>query len=386
MNKPFHFLRKFSFLNLFRGLCIFLLLSFHCVGTVTQAQETQNEKPEKLRVVTKAFEPFVIPKENDKENPFEGFSIDLWNAIAKKMGRKSEFYQVETITELLDLVKDKKVDVGIAGISMTAEREKEIDFSYSFFDDAGLQIMVLEKSRTVGIISDIIFVIIDSQIPLYIGILLLVLFIAAHIIWLIERHHNTDFSKNYLEGIGDGFWWAAVTVATVGYGDKTPKGLVGRVFGVFWIFMGFFIVASFTASVTTTLTLQKLEEKIHVPDDLMGKKVATIKGSTAQRYLFKQIGKDGIKGFSHIDQAYQALESGDVKAIIYDAPVLRYYASHDGKGKVKLVGTLFNKESYAIALPTDSSLKEEINLILLKLKEGKEYKEMKQRWFGEEPK
>jgi polar amino acid transport system substrate-binding protein len=363
----------------FQKLCLFLLLSFLCVGTVTQAQETQEEKPEKLRVVTKPFEPFVIPKGNE----LEGFSIDLWKAIAKEMKREYEFSQVETITELLDLVKEKRVDIGIAGISMTAEREKNIDFSHSFFDDAGLQIMVREKSnRSLGIISDMFPAIIDSQIPTYIGLLLLVLLIAAHIIWIMERHNNPNFSKGYLTGIGDGFWWAAVTVTTVGYGDKTPKGLVGRVFGVFWIFMGFFIVASFTASVTTTLTLQKLEEQIQVPNDLRGKEVATVKGSTAESYLFELIGKKGITGFLHIEQAYQALENGEMDAIVYDAPVLRYYASHDGKGRVKLVGTLFNKESYAIALPTDSPLIEEINRILLELRETGTYDEIKKKWFG----
>jgi hypothetical protein len=41
----------------------------------------------------------------------------------------------------------------------------------------------------------------------------------------------------------------------VRYGDKTPKSVFGRVFGVIWILVGLIIIAMFTATATNALTL-----------------------------------------------------------------------------------------------------------------------------------
>ncbi len=201
--------------------------------------------------------PFVIPKE---DKTYTGFSIDLWKAIAAEMNVEYELYGVETLTDLIDVVQTKKADVGIAGISMTAEREEKFDFSFSFFE-SGLQIMVLDQSDTPmsTIVGEIVSFIFSPKLLYTVGILLLIMMIAAHIIWFAERRNNSDFSKNYIYGIGDGLWWAAVSMTTVGYGDKTPRGFVGRLFGLVWIFLGLFIIASFTATVTTTLTLNQLQ-------------------------------------------------------------------------------------------------------------------------------
>ncbi|MDM8557379.1 transporter substrate-binding domain-containing protein [Candidatus Parabeggiatoa sp. HSG14] len=365
MNKKIRFLTVSS-----HFLIIFHLL----LGGFVHAESEQAEQ--KLHVITKPFEPFVILQ----EEKFIGFSIELWETIADKMNAEYELYHVETMTELLNMIEYGEADIGIAGISMTAEREEKLDFSYPFFE-SGLQIMVLEKSnKPFSAVFDSFFVIFSPKLFYAIGLLLIALLIMAHIVWFIERNNNPDFSKKYGRGIWDGFWWAAVTITTVGYGDKVLRGDIGRVFGLFAMFIGFFIFASFTATVTTTLTIQHLQEAINGPEDLIGKQVATVEASTADQYLSKQFLR--VSRFKHINKAYQALEQGQVDAVVYDTPALWYYASYEGKGKVKVVGRVFQKESYAIVFPSDSPLKEKINRILLKLSEDGFYKKLKQKWFG----
>lgn len=39
------------------------------------------------------------------------------------------------------------------------------------------------------------------------------------------------------------------------YGDKTPRSLIGRLFGVLWILLGLIVITMFTATVTSALTL-----------------------------------------------------------------------------------------------------------------------------------
>ena len=82
----------------------------------------------------------------------------------------------------------------------------------------------------------------------------LVLFVLGHVIWLVERGNNvTDFSKPYHQGINDGLWWGAVTMTTVGYGDKVPQTLVGRIIGFFWMFVGVAVSGIFIGLIAEAL-------------------------------------------------------------------------------------------------------------------------------------
>jgi ABC-type proline/glycine betaine transport system substrate-binding protein/ABC-type amino acid transport substrate-binding protein len=342
------------------------------------AEVVEVKKKEKaLRVVTKRLEPFVIYQ----NGRYTGFSIELWEKIADEMSINYELYGVNTIAKLLDEVKRGAADIAIAGIGITVEREKYLDFSHSFFE-SGLQILVTQESDTpLGAIFAKVFSILLSPGLLYgVCLFLIVLIIAAHIIWLLERPHNPQFSRGYINGLWQSIWWAVVTVTTVGYGDKTPKGKMGRLFALIWILAGYFVFAYFTASVTTTVTVQELQGSINGPQDLFGKKVATVERSTAVEYLTIQ-GLTTVK-LADIEKAYDLLEAGEVDAVVFDAPVLQHYALKKGKGRVKVVGLVFKEENYGIALQADSPFREEINIALLRLVENGVYKEIHDKWFG----
>jgi voltage-gated potassium channel len=64
-----------------------------------------------------------------------------------------------------------------------------------------------------------------------------------------------------IESIWDGFWWAWVTVTTVGYGDIVPSSAAGKIFGGLLILFGLGLFSLITASFSAFL-LSKDEEKI----------------------------------------------------------------------------------------------------------------------------
>jgi ABC-type proline/glycine betaine transport system substrate-binding protein/ABC-type amino acid transport substrate-binding protein len=342
-----------------------------------QRERVQLPKAKVLRVVTKRFEPFVIYQ----DRKYIGFSIELWEKIAENLGLEYELYGVNTFAKLLDEVERGAADVAIAGISITVKREQVLDFSHAFFE-TGLQIMVREGSGSIlgEVISKVFSVIFSRELFYGVAFFFLILIIASHIIWALERRHNPQFPHRYPQGLWHSIWWAVVTVTTVGYGDKTPRGTFGRLFGVVWILAGYFVFAYFTASVTTTATVQELHGIIDSPRDLFGKQVATVEKSTAADYLAGQ-GIPAVK-VEDVDQAYPLLESGKVDAIVYDAPVLQHHASKTGKGKVKVVGLLFQEQNYGIALQVQSPYREKINIALLKVIESGAYQEIVDKWFG----
>jgi ABC-type proline/glycine betaine transport system substrate-binding protein len=334
-------------------------------------------KTKVLRVVTQRSEPFVIYQ----DGKYVGFSIELWEKIAQKLGLEYEIYGVNTIAKLMDEVKRGVADVAVSGIGITSKREQVLDFSHSYFE-SGLQILVSEGSGSLTgeIVNKAVAIIFSRKLLIGVAVFLFVLLIAAHIIWVLERRHNPQFPESYPQGLWQSIWWAVVTVTTVGYGDKTPKGTIGRLFGLVWILAGYFVFAYFTASVSSTATVQKLHGTINGPEDLFGKRVATVQKSTAAEYLAAQ-GMQTIE-LEDVEKVYHLLETGKVDAIVYDAPVLQHYASKKAKGKVQVVGLIFKEKSYGIALPRKSDLRDRINIALLQLEESGEYEEINKRWFG----
>jgi ABC-type amino acid transport substrate-binding protein len=345
----------------------------------TETQPSSSGLDETLRVATKTFPPFVIYENRQ----YTGFSIELWDKIAEELGIQYELYGVNSNAKLLDEAERGVADVATAGIGITSQREQDLDFSHPFFE-SGLQIMVSDDTTALfgGFLSLISATLFSPEFLYIIGFLLVMLLVSAHIVWFFERHQNPEFPTSYLAGIWESFWWAAVTATTVGYGDKTPKGFMGRIFGLFWMFAGLFILAYFTAGVTSTVTLQELKGVINGPEDLAGKSIATVEKSAAAEYLIRQ-GLSPVQ-FANEAEVYRALEQDEVQAVVYDAPVLQHYASHTGQGKVRVVGLIFEELSYGIAFQHGSPYREAINLALLKLVEDGTYQEIHDKWFGTE--
>lgn len=67
-------------------------------------------------------------------------------------------------------------------------------------------------------------------------------------IYLVEAKSNPAFTT-----VGDGMWWALVTLTTVGYGDLTPATSLGRVLGGVLMVLGMFTLALFAGVVGHTL-------------------------------------------------------------------------------------------------------------------------------------
>ena len=328
-----------------------------------------------LRVATRVVKPFVF----EEGGQLTGFSIELWQEISSQLNIKSEFLIKPTVQDLLTSVKSKESALGIAAISVTAERERELDLSQPMFD-AGLQVLTPMRETRSGLLTAIIAGVLSSAALPILGIVLLIIVLIAHLVWVFERRNPTGLltHSSYYPGILEACWWAASTLAT--QADQMPRTALARIVAVIWMFASVVFIAYFTASVTSSLTLQQLRGDINGPEDLPGKRVASIKGSTSVEYLNQH--HIDVAEFPNAEDALEALQQGHVDAVVYDAPVLLYYASHDGNGKVQAVGSIFRKENYGIVFPADSRYRRPVNEALLKLKEAGAYDRLYKKWFG----
>jgi ABC-type amino acid transport substrate-binding protein len=349
-------------------VAMLLAVSIGVGGSVAAHPAFQDETT--LRVVTKSFPPFVIMQNGQ----LAGFSIELWDAIANQLGVSYEWIIVETVVDQLEAVQSGEADVAIAGITITEAREELVDFSFPYFD-SGLQILVREEESSP--LMNTVRAILSPALLQFLAVFFLLILVIAHVIWLVERH-KPDFPDGYREGIAYALWWSTVTV--IGYDDRTPRSGWGRLVAILWMFAGIFLIANLTATLSAGATVRELRSDIRGVSDLQGQQVATVEGTTSANFL--RTNGIGFTGVTVIQEAYDLLLDGQVDAVVYDSPVLRYYVLNSRREDLDVVGPMLEIEKYGIALSEGSPYREPINRATLKLLEDGTYRQLYQRWFG----
>jgi len=339
----------------------------------TQSTPTPAPTPveRSLRVGVKPIEPFVFAPEQG--NP-TGYSIDLWTAIAPQINAQTQYVVYDTTPELLDALRRGEVNVAIAGISITARREATgLDFSHPVYE-AGLQLLVLQSQKPQ------FFRLLDylggARALQAVGRVLLSSIVVGFLIWLFERRHNPHFQHGPLAGIGQGIWFAVVTLGTFGYGDVTPVGLPGRIVAGLWMGVSFFILADFISAMTTA---RQQAAPVQSLSDLAGQPIGASQGTTADYFLqTKPVKRVPL---ADLEASLAALRSGDVAAIVIDRPVAEYLAAQEPD--LVMAGDRLSQEHYGIALREGDDLREAINRALLTLQEKGYFEFLCRKWFGE---
>jgi len=339
----------------------------------------QEKRPE-IRAVVGVLPPMVV----EEGGHLTGFSVDLWEEVAARLGAQTSYRIVPGAAAVLDSLRTGKADIAVPGLFYTAERDREFDFTYSILN-AGLQVMVRSpgqgtQDRPLVAFLELLF----SRSMLYWLIAaLLLLLLPAHVIWFLDRRSEDGVSQGlkYFPGIFHAMTWAAEGL--LGQAMLMPRQRLAHFFANLWLFAGVVFVAFFTAQMTATLTVDELRGAINGPDDLPGKSVATIAGTTPVVAYLHSVGAQ-VREFAKPEDMFSALLSGKVDAVVTGAPVLRYYAAHDGAGRVKTVGPEFRKEDLAYVVPLDSPLRRRVDHALAALHDDGTYQRLYEKWFGKE--
>ncbi len=365
--------RLFTFAGLFASIL--------SAGALAQAPTAAVPPPDRnLVVVTRKVTPFVM----EKNGRLTGYSIELWERVVREARLPFDpdqgYKVVDTVPQMLAELSAGRADAGVAAVSITSEREQTIDFSYPF-KESGLQI--LTKNEPGSSFGKIVGGLVKGDILWLLGGLFFVLLLNSHIIWFLERKKNPEsFPEGYGAGLWEAIWWSLCTIITGGCENKAPLGVAGRLTAIVWMLAGAAMFTYITATITSAMTVDTLNSDIQSLTDLKTRKapVATIAGSTAQAFLERQ--GLAVQGFADLESASAALAKDKVKAIVYDAPMLQYFAKTNADQAVGVVGELFEKQSYGIGLPQGSPYRKQITRAILALREQGFFDELETKYFS----
>ncbi len=349
-----------------------IFLSGLTVPAFAEIHDAAMDASKKLVVAVYSSPPYAMRDEN---NELIGMSIEQWELIAEHLGLQYE-YRLTDMDGLLLGIRDGIYDVGIGDITITPLREELLDFTHPLtVSELGIAVPSNLDRHPIGHPFVLIF---SSFMKLVAGLLGLLL-VAGFTIWIIEKRRNPDQFKRELSGLGDGIWWAAVTMTTVGYGDKSPRSLLGRVIGVMWMFASIFLISFFTANASSIMTSARLHVPTQTIDDLAESRIGTAGRSWGDEYLLRQ----GIRCNFYPDtlEALLALDARKIDAVVAEIPVLLYFIHKRFGGRLQVVGRPIEKHYLAIALPPGNALREGLNRALLHLANQQRWKVIGKRYM-----
>ena len=295
--------------------------------------------------------PFVIATDEDT---YEGLSIELWENIAEASKISFEYRQYSDFIGILKQLEYKEIDLTINPMDVNDTRVEKFDMTQPFFiTSIGVAIPFMNRS-TLSVFVRNIFSLAFLEIIL---LLILVIFIFGFLLWLVERGHNKfQFRPGFL-GLFDGLWWSAVTMTTVGYGDKAPKSNLGKAIAIIWMFTAVIIISSFTAGIASTLTISGLQTDIETVEDIrLVEKASPI-------------------------PALRTLAKKENDVLLHDRTVLQYYINRLSLNeKVKLLPITLKEHYQSFMLPKGHASFDVINVGLMKEMQKNGWEELQRKY------
>jgi polar amino acid transport system substrate-binding protein len=353
--RPF-FIRR-SLLASCTGLLALWLVALSPPTAVAQSRSAEAAR---LSVGTVVAPPFMM---KTASGLWEGLSIELWEELAQALGVEFEWREYETLGELRDAIARGEVDV-LPALAMTPEHEIIVDFSHPYYRSGSAIAVRMEGAGSdwLGVVRSIF-----SWNVLGAIVFLVLLWITAGVaLWLCERRHNQAVSSDGpLRGVEHGVWWAVVTMTTVGYGDVAPKTMGGRIVAAIWMLTSIVLIASFTAKITTSLTVDALHGKIRGLQDLAGVRV----GALAETESLTFLNQRGIAALpiQNTREGLQSIVDGELDAFVFNRAVLAHLVKTEFPAALQVLPDNFDPYYVGIAVLPGSELREPMDRALLQI-------------------
>ena len=337
-----------------KNLLLFLVVLLTTFKSAAQDSTNSNAGKELVIGITET-PPFIV----HKNGRLTGISISSWELVNEKLEADYRYKVFPSLDSLLKAVENGTVDLSINPITVTDQRMRRIDFSQPYFI-SHTAIAKKDESKIWKYISNILSWNFISAILILVG----VIFIFGFLVWLFERKANQDQFHQGGRGIFQGFWWSAVTMTTVGYGDKSPRTFGGRFVGLIWMFMAIIMISSLTAGIASSLTVQNMHEEINSVQDLEKFEVITVQSSSAQE-LLDQYGIASSKVLNS-GEGFESIARNNDVLFVYDQPILNYYIAQNSlKDKYVVLPKMLKKDYYSYSFPKGSTLVKKIDPILV---------------------
>jgi polar amino acid transport system substrate-binding protein len=363
-----------SFALLIGALILVLILAQPSQARAQDAPGAADPSQPELVIGTKEAPPFAMKA---ADGSWSGISIDLWRRVADDLHLRYRFAEEPNVQGLIDGVSGGKYDAAVAALTVTAARERVVDFTEPFYSTGlGIAVPAGGEASWIPIIRTMTSFGFAQAVAALIGLAV----VFGLMVWLFERRHNEHFSGGVRQGLSTGVWWSAMAMTQRHSGDFGPRTLPGRIVAIVWMVGSIIAIAVFTASITSVLTIKHLQGSVHEIGDLSSVRVGAVIGTSTEDTLSRL--RIAYRRFSTPDEGLVALRAHSLDAFVYDKPLLAWIIQQRFPASIDLVDTTFEPQEYAFALPTDRPIRKRVNIAVLDAVQSDWWKQTTIRYLG----
>nr|XP_055024081.1 glutamate receptor ionotropic, delta-2 isoform X3 [Misgurnus anguillicaudatus] len=382
-------------------------------GTLTDRKLENNMRGVVLRVVTVLEEPFVMVSENvlGKPKKYQGFSIDVLDALANYLGFKYEIYVAPdhkygsqqadgAWNGLMGELVFKRADVGLSALTITPERESVVDFTTRYMDYS-VGVLLKKAERTV----DIFACLAPFDLSLWACIAGTVLLVGT-LVYLLNWLNPPRLPMGSVSSttLYNSMWF--VYGSFVQQGGEVPYTTLATrmMMGVWWLF-ALIVISSYTANLAAFLTISRIENSIQSLQDL-AKQTDLPYGTVLDSAVYDQVRSKGINPFerdpmysqmwrminrtggaeNNVEESKEGIRK--VKygrfAFVWDAAVLEYVAINDEDCSLYTVSNSVADRGYGIAMQHGSPYRDIFSQRILELQQNGDMDILKLKWWPQD--
>lgn len=329
-------------------------MSLFFIGVVNATESSDT-----LRVGIYQAPPFVVKGSNG----YTGVSIDLWEHIASEMDIDYTYIEYSDAIGIIRSLDYDELDISINPLGNSPSRMERFQVSQPFYiSSVGVATTISSQSQFQIFINNFF----SRDFLNIILLLFLILLTFGTILWFAERRVNKYQFRPGIKGLFDGLWWAAVTMTTVGYGDKAPKTHLGKAIAIVWMFTAIIIISGFTATIASTLTVNTLEANISKLEDLQQVNEIGVVGASDAEFFMQQHDLKPSQIYRTPVQALRALSKKKIEVLVSDKTTTEYLIeTYDMGDHLRLLPLTFQKQYRSFFMPKMQPLFDEVNKQLI---------------------
>ncbi|OEL18751.1 Glutamate receptor 2.8 [Dichanthelium oligosanthes] len=318
-----------------------------------------------------------------------GYCIDVFDMLMKNLPYPVAYQyvpftdKISNYDPLLDLVYEKKADAIVGDMTISMSRMNKVAFTMPF-TDTGLSMIVVLKKDSSG--SMWIFLQPMTSAPWITSFAFF--FLTGFTVWAIEHRINPEFRGTPWQQFGITFYFAFSTLV-FSHKEKLESNLSRFVVTV-WVFVLLILTSSYTASLTSMLTVQRLQPTVTSVEDLLrnGDYVGYQSGSTV-KYWLEEMGfhKEDLRGYATVQEYAEALQRGSgnegVSAIVDEVPYLKIFLSKYCEGYTMVGPTYHGLGGFGFAFPIGSPMVHDVSQAIMTPAVQEEMVRIERKWFGD---
>lgn len=344
-----------------------------------------NGKPLRIGVPKRAsFVEFVT--ELQDSHHVEGYCIDIFKKalefipyeipyVFKPVGNGKANPNYDTLVKMID---ENVYDAVVGDIAIVTNRTKIADFSQPYASSSLVIVAPINSSKSNAWVflkpfsADMWCIIAASF--MMIGI----------VIWILEHRVNDDFRGPPKRQLVTIFMFSLSTLFKT---NNNTVSSLSKMVMIVWLFLLMVITASYTASLTSILTVEQLSSPITGIDSLIATNwpIGYQVGSFAYSYLTDNlfVSRSRLVSLGSPEEYALALRNGPsgggVAAIVDELPYVELFLSKETE--FGIIGQPFTRSSWGFAFQRDSPLAVDMSTAILNLAESGELQKIHEKWF-----